>query len=580
MATPPPRRRRTPPPQPRRHRPVPRAPRTSRGRRRLALLTAIPLLALLSLVVVRVVYTDRALPGTRLAGVAVEGDSRGALRARLERMAARAVTVYTAGERVPVTPAAAGYRLDVGATLRAVLDAGRRGAAFGAVQTAEGLVGSRDVRPVDRVDRARLRQASADVAARVGRTADPGGLVIDAAGGTVGIRAPRAGRTVDRAVLERELVAALRAGRHSVRAPLRPVPVAGTDAVRAVARAAERYLQAPLRLTGAGPAVTVDARRLAGILRLRASRPDLTRVRLGSDEAAVRTLIARLAGHRDRASREPRLDAAGRAVVLDGKGTVSWRPRRARVRVLRAGRTGFTIDQGAALTAVAAAIRTGSHAVRLPVARAVPKVTAAQARRIHTLIGTFTTRYEPGQPRVTNIRTMARTVDGTVIAPGAQFSLNTVVGERTKARGYVEAPFIGDGNRIVPSVGGGVSQFSTTMYNAAYFAGLRVDTHQPHSLYISRYPPGREATLDYPGIDLKWTNDTDLPILVRTFTDATSVTVSLYGENGGRRVTARPGPREKVPGGDFKITVTRTIRYPDGHTADDAFTSTYARGAE
>jgi vancomycin resistance protein YoaR len=250
------------------------------------------------------------------------------------------------------------------------------------------------------------------------------------------------------------------------------------------------------------------------------------------------------------------------------------------VRVLRAGRTGVTIDRGAALTAVAAAIRSGSHVVRLPVTRAVPKVTAAQARRIHTLIGTFTTRYEPGQPRVTNIRTMARTVDGTVIAPGAQFSLNGVVGERTKARGYVEAPFIGEGNKIVPSVGGGVSQFSTTTYNAAYFAGLRIDTHQPHSLYISRYPPGREATLDYPGIDLKWTNDTDLPILVRTFTDATSVTVSLYGENGGRRVTARPGPREPLPGGDFQIRVVRTVRYGDGHRTQDAFTTKYAKGAE
>jgi vancomycin resistance protein YoaR len=298
----------------------------------------------------------------------------------------------------------------------------------------------------------------------------------------------------------------------------------------------------------------------------------------GSDETALGALVGRGATARDRASQEPRLEAPARGATLDGKGTVSWRPRGASVRLVRAGRVGFAVDRDAAQTAIADAIRTGRHELRLPVKRAIPKVTPAQARRIDALIGTFTTRYEPGQPRVTNIRRMARTVDGTVIAPGAQFSLNGVVGQRTKAGGYVEAPFIGDDNKIVPSIGGGVSQFSTTMYNAAYFAGLRVDSHQPHSLYISRYPPGRESTLDFPGIDLKWTNDTEVPILVRTATDDTSVTVSLYGDNGGRRVTADPGPRTHPPGKDFEIRVVRTVRTPGGPSKQDAFTTTYDKG--
>ena len=99
-------------------------------------------------------------------------------------------------------------------------------------------------------------------------------------------------------------------------------------------------------------------------------------------------------------------------------------------------------------------------------------------------------------------------------------------GERTKAKGYVEAPFIAN-NRIEPSVGGGVSQFSTTMYNAAFFAGLKLDAYRPHSLYIDRYPPGRESTLNFPDIDLRWTNDTDAPVVVRTSYDDTSVTVTL-----------------------------------------------------
>ncbi len=177
-----------------------------------------------------------------------------------------------------------------------------------------------------------------------------------------------------------------------------------------------------------------------------------------------------------------------------------------------------------------------------------------------------------------NIQRMARTVDGTVIPAGGTFSLNGITGERTKAKGYVEAPYIVD-NRLEPSVGGGVSQFSTTTYNAAYFAGLQIDAHQPHSLYISRYPAGRESTLDFPDIDLKWTNDTDAPILVRTSYDNAGITVSLYGDNGGRRVTAKTGAREKADGGDFEITVTRTVHYADGRTAVQPSTTRYENEA-
>jgi vancomycin resistance protein YoaR len=174
---------------------------------------------------------------------------------------------------------------------------------------------------------------------------------------------------------------------------------------------------------------------------------------------------------------------------------------------------------------------------------------------------------------------MARTVDGTLIPAGGTFSLNGITGQRTKAKGYVEAPFIAD-NKIEPSIGGGVSQFSTTTYNAAYFAGLQLDAFRAHSLYISRYPPGRESTLNFPDIDLKWTNDTDAPILVRTSYDDAGVTVSLYGDNGGRKVSAKAGDREAADGGDFQITVTRTVRYADGHEAVQPQTTRYENEQE
>ena len=169
---------------------------------------------------------------------------------------------------------------------------------------------------------------------------------------------------------------------------------------------------------------------------------------------------------------------------------------------------------------------------------------------------------------------IARTVDGTLIAPGQSFSLNDVVGKRTKAKGYVEAPFILDGE-LSTDVGGGVSQFATTTFNAAFFAGLRLDRHQAHSFYISRYPPGREATVNYPSIDLQWTNTTSAPVLVRANTTATSLTVAIYGRGDGRIVQALSGPRQPVPGRNFRISVSRILTVPGLAPARETFTTTY-----
>ena len=284
-------------------------------------------------------------------------------------------------------------------------------------------------------------------------------------------------------------------------------------------------------------------------------------------------LAEQVAAQRHRDAVDARADAPAAPVTLDEQGDVQWRPQRVDVSVTPA-RPGREVLVGPARAAIAEAVRTGSHRATLRVRPVPPAIATEDARRVRSLIGTFTTYYPCCEPRVTNIRLMAEAVDGTMIAPGEQFSLNAVAGERTTGRGFVPAPFIADGE-VVDDVGGGVSQFSTTMYNAAYFAGVQLDAHQPHSFYIGRYPPGREATLDYASIQLLWTNDTEAPVLVRTASTDTSVTVSLFGDNGGRVVSASTGERHAVPGQDFSITVTRVIRYADGREVRQPVTTTY-----
>ena len=108
---------------------------------------------------------------------------------------------------------------------------------------------------------------------------------------------------------------------------------------------------------------------------------------------------------------------------------------------------------------------------------------------------------------------MADIVRGSIIEPGATFSLNDTVGRRTIEKGFVEAPVIDAEYKFSKDVGGGVSQFSTTLFNAAFFAGLDIPTYGMHGIYISRYPYGREATLDFPSLDLKVRNSTPYGVL-------------------------------------------------------------------
>lgn len=182
--------------------------------------------------------------------------------------------------------------------------------------------------------------------------------------------------------------------------------------------------------------------------------------------------------------------------------------------------------------------------VKLRLRRVTPDLTTAEAQKmgIKTRISTYTTTYSSNnRPRVNNIHTLADALDNILVAPGATFSLNESVGPRTAAKGYQEAPAI-IGGRLVPSLGGGVCQVGTTMFNAVFESGLPIIERRNHSFYISSYPKGRDATLSWGGQDFKFKNDTEHWILITTSYTSTSLTVSLYGTDPGYEVTSETGP--------------------------------------
>lgn len=196
---------------------------------------------------------------------------------------------------------------------------------------------------------------------------------------------------------------------------------------------------------------------------------------------------------------------------------------------------------------------------------------------ITEVVSQFTTDLTPGQSRNTNIRLAADHIDGDRILPGESYSLNQGIGQRTAARGFVANGFIQDGE-LISVTGGGVSQMGTTFFNAAWFAGIRIDEFHPHSLYFARYPEGREATLSWGTLDVVVHNDS--PYAIEIFTSHSSSHVTVYfASTSWAAVDTWTGERYDLVEGDerdgFTVDFGREITYPDGSTTSESYSHTY-----
>lgn len=234
-----------------------------------------------------------------------------------------------------------------------------------------------------------------------------------------------------------------------------------------------------------------------------------------------------------------------------------------------------------ATIAAAAVARPGAR-VPLSTAPVAPKVRAESLRRLGVtdVVGEYTTDYACCEPRTVNIARAVEYLDGTVIPAGGRFSMNETVGERTEDRGFVAAPQIAAG-KFEEGIGGGTSQVATTLYNAAFFAGLDLVSHQPHEVYISRYPMGREATISWGSPDLVLRNDWPAPVYIRARASDTSVTIQLFSRALGRRVEDTMGeptdPVEPETIRTFDPTLGPGQEVVDQGMGGNGFTITYGR---
>jgi len=257
--------------------------------------------------------------------------------------------------------------------------------------------------------------------------------------------------------------------------------------------------------------------------------------------------------------------------------------------------TGLAVDVPRTAAAVLAAAESTHDRVAQVATTSVTvgrSTAAAKAMGITGEVGTYETLYGGVANRIHNVQLVAHLVDNKLIAPGATFSFNQATGARTAAKGFLEAPVIINGE-LENGLGGGVCQVSTTVFNAAYDAGLPITARTNHALYISHYPLGRDATVDYPDVDLRFVNDTGHWLLLRTFVGASSLVVTLYGTPQHRRVVTdtapltvvspppvqrqvdpslAPGTSEVLDYGQpaTKTSVHRLVYAPDGKLLSDA----------
>lgn len=516
-----------------------RSARLSRGRarvvrrvRRRALGVVVALVAaLLAAGVVFAGSPSRIPDGVAVAGVDVGGLTAVEARGKLQTLSARYATIpvaFTAGQgRWPLRPAALDVRPDWSAAISDALARGDGPIPLRGLERLRLRLLGADVQPRADVYEPGLDYRVADIAKSVDSPAREASIVLS---GLRPVIVPaQAGTELDREAAKDAIVSAL-AGfeREPVQLPVRvDRPEVTRAALVSAAADVRRALSAPVLLVFRSASIPVSPKELASLLDLPSD---------GSSELAIDRRVAKRYFQNLARGVMRRPVNADFAVGANGK-----------VRVVRS-RSGRVLDVAATADALLeAALQTRSRTAELVVESVQPRLTTAEARALHLdrRLASYATLYSGTADRIRNLQRAVALLNGARVAPGTTFSFNARVGPRTEERGFRSAPVIMNGE-YAEGIGGGVSQVATTLFNAAWEAGLKITSRTAHALYISRYPLGRDATVNYPDVDLKFRNDTGRWILIDAAYDESGIVISLLGGGQERRVVSEPGELEET----------------------------------
>jgi vancomycin resistance protein YoaR len=503
----------------------------------------------------QLMYAGRIFPGVYVAGVDLSGLSPSDAALKLNQTLSYPYTgkiVLRDGNNVwVVTPAQMGMTFDASSSAQAAYQLGRSGGVFGSLddQLRARSQGA-EVAPVILFDQRVAYQYLQSLSTELDQPVQEASLKVE---GTNVVAVPgQVGRTLD---VEGTLIF-LSAQMQTFRDGEVPLVIREQQPeivdVSAQAEVARRVLSEPLRLYIADAAEgdpgpwTYDVQSLANMLIVQRVG---NQVQVALDPAQLRDILIGIATQVDRSAENARFyfDDNTRQLVL-----------------IQDSKVGRTVDAEANVTAINNALLQGEHNVALQIVEQKPAVSSdatAEQLGITELVSSQTSYfYGSSAERIQNIQAASARFHGLLVAPGETFSMGNAMGDVSLDNGFAEALII-YGGRTIKGVGGGVCQVSTTLFRTVFFGGYPVDERIPHAYRVSYYEEtasgavddnlaGLDATVYFPLVDFKFTNDSPYWILMETYVsaEARTLTWKFYSTSDGRSVTwETTGPQNVVP---------------------------------
>ncbi len=539
-------------------------------------------IALLVVVVVArgLAFRGDVAPGISVAGVAIgglsEADAKERLRTDLVPRLNQSVDVTLDRERAEVVPG----ELDVKVNLARTVDTAMRTGRMRSLLLP--FLYSSDIEPVVVIPARPRIPANLRIVAEPARSA-----TVRIAEGKAVVSPSREGRSISpRGVLQAATAAAL-SGDRSVKLTSTPTqPAITTAEAKAAANRALDVTSAPVTLFANGKrvgALSTGVLENAVIVRTEGGQP-----RIAFKPALLAPAIEKALGDLVREPVNAMWDTNGQAAwVVPAKNGSGFKPRAAADAVRAAAMAGGARRADIELTKIEPARSTGEAeklGITTKVAGAVTELGDSSSNRIH------------------NVALMAEILDNRLVMPGETFSFNESVGPRSPERGFLEGQAI-VGGMLIPSIGGGVCQVATTLYDAAFAMGLDIVERTNHSFFITHYGEGMDATVAWDGPDLKFRNGTDYPVLIRATADASIMIVNLYSHPSeltvetlvSKRYNVKPPEKRYISDEfaapesvlryttgqeGFSIDVTRIVKRNGKVISESTFPSNYVPEAE
>jgi vancomycin resistance protein YoaR len=466
-----------------------------------------------------------ARPGTVVGGVDISGmtpeEAASAVASQTASQVDRPLRVRADGLNFRITPSDAGLTVDAEASVAS---------AFGRVWNPIGLLASADIQLplVPAVDETALTNEVTQIADAIARP--PVEPRITMRNGIARVKQGEPGQALDAEQMTADLQEAFLLPRKPLKAPIEVVPtVISPEATEQAVALARQATSAPV-IVQAGPVqATLTGEEIGQAL---------------SFTAQGGALVPQLNGaalHRAISDELAAIETLGR--------DATFRIRKGVPQVVSS-RLGRGVEDDELATAVAGVIGKpeGQRTTLVSVGLREPRLTTADAAQlgIKEKISSFTQKYPYAAYRSQNIGQAAERINGTLLLPGETFSLNDTILERTVENGYTTGYVVGEGGVFREDLGGGVSASATTTWTAAFYAGMERVQTIAHSIWISRYEPGLEATVAWGVFDLKFRNDSPTAVFITASTTPTSMTVSFWGTRQYDRIEAESGPRTEI----------------------------------